>query len=144
MGTSAVQTALGKLDAVKDVLSVQRVFGEPYHEDGVTVIPVVALRGGGGGGGGEERAPAGEGEGPGAGHAGSGSGVGFGVVARPVGVFVVREGRVRWVPAVDAIRVILGGQLLTAFAVLVVGRVLRHRHRHHRHHHAAPIVHEPR
>jgi uncharacterized spore protein YtfJ len=39
------------LSGVKDVLSVKRVFGEPYEKDGVTIIPVAAFGGGGGGGG---------------------------------------------------------------------------------------------
>ncbi|MDX1450586.1 MAG: sporulation protein, partial [Acidimicrobiia bacterium] len=36
-----------------DMLTVRRVFGEPYERNGVTLIPAAAIRGGGGGGGGE-------------------------------------------------------------------------------------------
>ena len=39
----------------RDVLTVKRVFGEPYEKDGVTVIPVARVGGGAGGGGGEAR-----------------------------------------------------------------------------------------
>lgn len=38
-------SALSRLDAVKDVLTVKRVFGDAYEVDGVTVIPVAAVRG---------------------------------------------------------------------------------------------------
>ena len=41
-----VADALSKLDAVRDVLTVKRVFGEPYEVNGVTVTPVAAIRGG--------------------------------------------------------------------------------------------------
>ena len=59
-GKSAMTSALSRLDAVKDVLTVKRVFGDAYEVDGVTVIPVAAVRGGGGGGGGEGDAPDGQ------------------------------------------------------------------------------------
>ena len=36
---------------VRDAMSVKRVFGEPYEQDGVTIIPVAWVAGGGGGGG---------------------------------------------------------------------------------------------
>ena len=34
-------------------------------------------------------------------HAGQGEGAGFGVMARPVGAFVIKDGDVRWKPAID-------------------------------------------
>lgn len=120
---SSLTLALSKLDAVKDVLTVRRVFGDAYELDGVTVIPVAALRGGGGGGGGEGDAPGAEGS-------GSGAGAGFGVAMRPVGAFVVKDGDVTWTPSVDVMRVVLGGQLVALAGVLVLGRVLSHRRRH--------------
>jgi uncharacterized spore protein YtfJ len=88
------------LSQAKDAITVKRVFGEPYERDGVTVVPVAAVRGGGGGGGGE--GPSGE---------GSGSGSGFGISGRPVGIYVIRNGQVSWQPAFDLNRVILGGQI---------------------------------
>jgi uncharacterized spore protein YtfJ len=106
---------LSKLDAVKDVLTVQRVFGEPHQMDGVSVMPVAVVRGGGGGGGGGGTAPE-QGE-------GSGAGIGFAVNARPVGVFVARNGDVEWRPAVDVMRVIIGGQIVAIFALLVLRRL---------------------
>ena len=52
-----MSSALSKLDAVKDVLTVKRVFGDAYTVDSVTVMPVATVRGGGGGGGGEATRP---------------------------------------------------------------------------------------
>lgn len=78
---------------VREAISVKRVFGEPYERDGVTIIPVAAVGGGGGGGGDTE---------------GNGGG-GYGLAARPVGAYVVRDGEVSWKPAVDMARMALIG-----------------------------------
>jgi uncharacterized spore protein YtfJ len=122
---SALSSALSKLDAVKDVLTVKRVFGDAYAVDGVTVIPVAAIRYGGGGGGGEGDAPEARGT-------GSGAGLGFGVNVRPLGAFVVKDGTVAWSPSIDVVRIVTGGQLVALAGILVVGRVLMHRRRHRR------------
>jgi uncharacterized spore protein YtfJ len=122
-GKSAMTSALSRLDAVKDVLTVKRVFGDAYEVDGVTVIPVAAVRGGGGGGGGEGDAPDGQGT-------GSGSGVGFGVNVRAVGAIVVADGKVSWVPSVDVTRIVFGGQVVAIVGILVFGRIFTHRRRH--------------
>jgi uncharacterized spore protein YtfJ len=121
-GESPLSVALSKLDALKDVLTVKRVFGDAYERDGVTVIPVAAVRGGGGGGGGEGDAPDAQGT-------GSGAGLGFGVDVRPVGAFVVKDGTVTWSPSIDAMRIVMGGQLVALAGILVLGRVLTHHRR---------------
>lgn len=78
----------------RKALTVRRVFGDPYEVDGVTVIPAAVLRGGvGGGGGRDERGQRGEGG-------------GFGLVARPVGAYLIKDGTVQWRPAVDVNRTI--------------------------------------
>ena len=41
-----VESSLSKLDAVKDVLTVKRVFGDVMEVDGVAVIPVAKVKGG--------------------------------------------------------------------------------------------------
>ena len=123
-GESALLSALSKLDAFEDVLKVKRVFGDAYEFEGVTVIPVAALRGGGGGGGGEGDTPDAQGK-------GSGAGMGFGVNVRPVGVFVVNDGTVTWSPSIDVMRIVMGGQLVALAGILVLGRILS-RHRRHR------------
>jgi uncharacterized spore protein YtfJ len=103
-----------------DALSVGRAFGAPIERDGVLVIPVAWVAGGGGGGGAdagagvEDQAPADESprlrlQSGG----GGGGGGGFGGVTWPLGVYVVKNGDVRWVPAVDATRI-----ALTAIALL--------------------------
>lgn len=122
MNESALSSTLSKLDAVKDTMTVQRVFGEAYQADGVTVIPVASIRGGGGGGGGEGNAADAK-------NTGSGAGMGYGVKVRPIGVYVVRDGNVTWTPSIDVLRIVIGGQLLGLAAILVAGRVLmRRRH----------------
>jgi uncharacterized spore protein YtfJ len=74
---------------------VKRVYADPYERDGVVVIPAAAVFGGGGGGGGYD--PSGN----------EGGGTGFGLGARPVGAYVIKEGNVRWEPAVDVTRIVL-------------------------------------
>jgi uncharacterized spore protein YtfJ len=99
----------------RDALTVKRVFGEPYERDGTTVIPAAAVRGGAGGGGGQD--PEGVG----------GSGSGFGLSARPVGAFILREGEVTWRPAYDATRVALVGEIVVLVVVLSLRGMVRAR-----------------
>ncbi len=97
----------------QDAMTVKRVFGEPYEKDGVTIIPAAAVGGGGGGGGGEDA------------QGSKGSGGGYGLRARPVGAYVIREGNVRWQPALDLNRVILGGQVIAVVALLAMRAIAR-------------------
>ena len=106
------------LNDARDAMTVKRVFGDPLEKNGVTVIPAARIRGGAGGGTGDE-ATSGR----------SGSGGGFGVMASPVGAFVIRGDQVTWQPAVDVNRIVLGGQIFAVVAVLVVGSILRARRR---------------
>jgi len=94
---------------IGDALGVRRVFGEPVERDGVTVIPVAMVAGGGGGGAGLPGTP-GDGS-------GDGFGGGFGGWSRGIGVFTVRDGEVRFVPATDR-------TLLLVVALLVWGRIM--------------------
>jgi uncharacterized spore protein YtfJ len=103
----------------RDALTVKRVFGEPYERDGVTLIPAAVVRGGAGGGQGEGS----EGEA----RSGSGAGGGFGLVAKPAGVYIIEGNQVRWQPAVDVNRIVLGGQIVAIVALLVLRGVLRRR-----------------
>jgi hypothetical protein len=95
------------------------VFGESVRQDGVVVIPAVKISGGGGGG--EGSAPGGEG--------GEGFGGGFGVHARPAGAFVIRDGGVRWRPAVDVNLAIGAGAALGVAALLLARTVVKARTR---------------
>ena len=103
------------LDKAQDAVTVKRVFGEPITRDGITVIPAARLTGGGGGGSGRQ-----EGEQP-----GEGNGGGFGIGAAPAGMYVIKDGEVRWRPAVDVNRIILGGQIVAVVALLTVRAVMR-------------------
>ncbi|MGD9702023.1 MAG: sporulation protein [Acidimicrobiia bacterium] len=110
------------LQQTRDALTVKRVFGDPYERDGVTVIPVAAVRGGGGGGQGEGGTPDGAGT-------GSGSGGGFGIAAKPAGVYVIDGTTVGWKPAIDVNRIVIGGQVVGVVALLVLRSIMRHRRR---------------
>lgn len=110
-----VQTVV---DQARDALTVRRVFGEPLERDGVTVIPAAKIRGGAGGGRGES--PDGK---------ASGQGTGFGLTARPVGAYVIRDGNVTWQPALDLNRAVLGGQLLGLAGLCVFWSLRRKKHR---------------
>jgi len=89
----------------QDAMTVRRVTGEPYEKNGITLISVVAIRGGWGAG-----------AGTGAEGAGEGGGGGFGMVARPVGAYVIRGEQVTWQPALDVNRIIMGGQVVAIVA----------------------------
>ena len=109
------------LDRVRDAITVQRVFGDPIERDGVTVIPAAFVGGGGGGGGGTQA------------DGNVGSGGGFGVKARPAGALVIRDGDVRWEPAVDPERRIAIVAALGVVGILAVRSLVARRRRHHRH-----------
>ncbi|HEY0451297.1 sporulation protein [Actinophytocola sp.] len=94
------------LTKVKDSMRAAVVYAEPYEKDGITVIPAATVVGGGGGGTGHD-----------------GEGGGFGTIARPAGAFVLQNGTVRWVPAVDANRLVALGFAI----VFVVRRLLKRR-----------------
>src|SRR5437763_15785629 len=116
--STSLRGALERMGAGSDAMTVRRVFGDPIERDGVTVVPVAAVRGGGGGGGGEGTNEEGS---------GAGAGMGFGLDARPVGVFVLKDGDVSWQPAVDRTRVIVGTQLIGLVGLLVMRTLLRRR-----------------
>jgi uncharacterized spore protein YtfJ len=118
MGTAEIDVR-STLEQAKDVMTVRRVFGEPYEKNGVTVIPAARVQGGAGGGTGE--GPEGTGR---------GGGTGFGVNAKPVGAYVIAGDDVSWRPAVDVNRMILGAQIVAILALLVARSVVRTRAKH--------------
>jgi uncharacterized spore protein YtfJ len=112
-------------DALRDIVGnakADQVFGPPISHDGMIVLPAAEVRGGGGGGGGGG-GPAEEATGA----APSGAGGGFGLSARPLGVYVIREGGVSWHPALDVNKIILGGQLVVVAALLLARSWLKTR-----------------
>ncbi|MBV8950929.1 MAG: sporulation protein [Actinobacteria bacterium] len=100
----------GAGQTTRKILSARRVYGEPIERDGVTLIPAARIRGRAGGR---------------VGRNGKGAGEGFRVSARPAGMYAVRDGKVRWMPALDVNRIIVGGQIvglvLGALAIAVFG-----------------------
>jgi hypothetical protein len=48
-----------------------------------------------------------------------------------VGAFVIRGDQVRWVPAVDVNKVVMGAQLVAVVALLTVRRIVKARRRRH-------------
>jgi uncharacterized spore protein YtfJ len=103
------------LTQARDSITVQRVFGEPIDHGHVTVVPVARVAGGGGGGSAQGEKP--------------GEGVGYGVGAMPAGVYVIEDDKVKWQPAVDVNRVILGGQIVAIVLLLTIRAVARLRAR---------------
>ena len=105
------------LRQARSSMSAKRVYAKPVTSGGVTVIPAARVMGGAGGG---------NNDGP------SGEGAGFGVAARPVGAFVIKDGQVRWEPAIDATRLGLRGMLVPIVGMLVarsIVKTLAKRHR---------------
>ena len=96
------------LEGAREAITVRRVYGDPIERDGVTIIPAADIRGGGGGGGDAQD-----------------NGGGFGVMARPVGVYVVSGDSVRWEPAVDASRIAIMGMVTAIVTMLVLRSVVR-------------------
>jgi uncharacterized spore protein YtfJ len=92
------------LSGARDAISVRRVFGDPIEHEGTVVVPVARVGGGGGGGSDSE-------------HNGGG---GFGLGARPVGVYVIKDGQVSWRPAIDPVRIAL--VVVAVLAVLLRAR----------------------
>ncbi len=105
----------------RDAITVRRVFAEPYAQDGVTLIAAARVSGGAGGGGGHDE----QGQ--------EGEGGGFGMQARPAGAYVIRNGAVTWMPAVDVNRVITVLGLIAAAFLIIRPRLVRARAKaHHR------------
>jgi uncharacterized spore protein YtfJ len=101
-------SAIDAISQANEAMTARRVYGEPYREDGVTIIPAASVTGGGGGGG-----PQGLGGG------------GFGLTARPVGAWIIKGGEATWRPAVDVSRMIFMGQLVAIVALLVARSIAK-------------------
>jgi uncharacterized spore protein YtfJ len=89
------------LQGHRDALTVRRVYGDAIERDGVTLVPAALVMGGTGGGGDAQ---------------GNGGG-GLGLIARPVGAWEIRDGDVRWRPAVDISRLLLVLAVLGLFVL---------------------------
>ena len=118
-----VQELLGK---AAQQWSVGRAFGTAYEKDGALVIPVALVAGGAGGGEGASRWATSASFDEGKidrvdqttdAEPQGGSGGGFGAMVIPVGVYVVRDEKVRWVPAINANLVIVVAFMLVRVLV---------------------------
>lgn len=98
---------LESINQARDAITVRRVYGDAYQEEGLTVIPAASVMGGAGGD-----------------QQGNGGG-GFGVRARPAGAWVIKDGDVRWRPAIDVNRVIFMAQIVAIVALLTLRSVVK-------------------
>jgi uncharacterized spore protein YtfJ len=101
------------LTTAREAITVRRVYGEPYEKDGVTFIAAARVSGGGGGGGGHDK------------NGQEGQGGGFGVQARPAGAYVIKDGNVRWMPAVDVNRIIAALGVVIVMFLITRARIVR-------------------
>jgi uncharacterized spore protein YtfJ len=101
------------LRKAQDAMTARRVYADPVERDGVTVIPVASVMGGGGGGDGIDESGR------------TGTGGGFGIAAKPVGAYVIKEGRVSWRPAVDVNRLIAVVGVLALAGIIAGTRIAR-------------------
>jgi uncharacterized spore protein YtfJ len=97
----------------KDSLEAKRVYAEPYEKDGITVIAAATLAGGAGGGTGHDE----KGQ--------EGEGGGFGLTAKPVGAYVIKDGKVRWEPAIDVNRLVATAGAVAIAALFVTLRIVK-------------------
>lgn len=88
------------VESIQERFTARLVYGDVVEQDGLIVIPAIRVVGGGGGGSGTDP------------EHGDGEGAGFGLRAKPAGAWVVKNGSVRWKPAIDVNAIILGGQLV--------------------------------
>ena len=97
------------LEGARDAMTVKRVYGDPIEREGLTIVPTADVRGGGGGGGDAE----------------NNGGGGFGLQARPVGIYIVKNGEVTWEPAVDVNRISMMGIVAGIVALLVLRSIVK-------------------
>lgn len=96
-----------------DSLGAGTVYTQPYENDGVTVIAAARVAGGAGGGNGHDK----QGQ--------EGEGGGFGMNARPIGAYVIKEGKVIWRPAVDVNRLLAIAGTVAVAALVVATRMAK-------------------
>lgn len=120
------------IEKMLDKLSVERVFGTPQHEEGITIIPIAQVDVGFGYGGGYGRSPNGNGKPEAAGedestvnNEGGGSGGGAGGRATPRGYLHITSDGVRYEPIVDTNRIPLAGILMGAWAIFWITATIR-------------------
>lgn len=121
---AGMATMTSPLEVIRTTVATtaEKVYVTPIERDGLTVIPAASVGAGGGGGGGSGPDASG-------GGTGSGEGGGFGLRAKPAGAFVIKDGRVRWQPAVDVNALVIGSQVVAVVALLTLRTIVRIRAR---------------
>ncbi|MFC4857690.1 spore germination protein GerW family protein [Actinophytocola glycyrrhizae] len=94
----------------RNSVEAKMVYAEPVERDGLTVIPAARVSAGGGGGNGRDK------------NGQEGEGAGLGLSARPVGAYVIADGKLRWEPAIDVNRMVAVGGAIVVAALWLVGR----------------------
>lgn len=97
----------------REPLDARTVYAQPYEKDGITVIAAATVAGGAGGGNGHDK----QGQ--------EGEGGGFGVQARPSGAYVIKDGKVRWMPAVDVNRLFATAGAVAVSALFIAARLAK-------------------
>jgi len=112
-GTEIIMKVDELLRRATDSLEARLVYTEPYEKDGITVIAAARVSGGGGGGNGQDK------------NGQQGEGGGLGLVAKPVGAYVIKDGRLRWRPAIDVTRLVGTIGAVAIGILLAAGRIVR-------------------
>ena len=84
------------MEKIQEGFTAGVVYGAPVESEGTVVVPAARVMGGGGGGGDTE----------------GNEGGGFGLLARPSGAWVIRNGDAEWKPAIDLTLIIISGLLV--------------------------------
>lgn len=84
------------MEKIQERFTAGIVYGEPVESKGSVVVPAAWVMGGGGGGGDTE----------------GNEGGGFGLVARPSGAWVIRDGDAEWKPAIDVTLIVIWSLLV--------------------------------
>lgn len=101
------------ISMARESLDAKMVYTEPYEKNGITVIAAARVAGGGGGGTGRDKTGQ------------QGEGGGFGLTAKPSGAYVIKDGKVRWEPAVDVNRLLGTAGMITIAALFLAGRIAK-------------------
>ena len=100
------------LERAREAVDINQVFGVPVERGGVTIIPVARVMGGGG-------------HGPLATDAGGG----YGFRAEAAGVFVIRDSKVEWQPAVNVNKIVANVMAVGALGVISAPRIMKQVHK---------------
>lgn len=99
------------MEKIQERFTAGVVYGEPVESEGSVVVPAARVMGGGGGGGDTE----------------GNEGGGFGLLARPSGAWVIRNGDAEWKPAIDVTSIAIWSLLVVMSYLRFKSRTARSR-----------------